>query len=453
MVRSSIAAASWVALMLPFCSASLYSKNSPVLQLDEKTYRSEIAASNYTSIVEFYAPWCGHCKNLQGPYEQAAKSLSGLAKVAAVNCDDDVNKAFCGKMQIQGFPTLKIVKPGKAPGKPMVEDYQGQRTSKGIVSAVKDKIKNHVKRLDDGSIDSWIDTDKDKPKAILFSEKSLPTALLKALAIDFLGSISVGQIRKKDKALCKRFGVTTFPSILLLPGGDAEPVTYDGKLDKQLLIDFLSQAATPNRDARKPGSDAKAKPAKDTKPALASDGQAQAPLKGDFNPITPIAGEDHVGKTCLQRTSGTCILVFEPEVQTSAGDTLTSAVLTGLTGIRDKLASRGSPFVYHNVLKAPGVRAQLGVGEEMSVIAVNAKRGWIKRYSAADNTLEEWFDALRLGEGKKEALAEGIVADGTSPPEPEEAKPAAAADGEDVLVQVLEDPPEPEAAQAVRDEL
>ena len=50
------------------------------------------------------------------PNEKAAKNLDGLANVAAVNCDDDENKPLCGRLGIQGFPTLKIVTPSKKPG-------------------------------------------------------------------------------------------------------------------------------------------------------------------------------------------------------------------------------------------------------------------------------------------------------------------------------------------------
>jgi len=105
-----------VSFLLPplALAAGLYPKDSPVLQVDGRSYRNLLEKSNGTSIIEFYAPWCGHCQStsvhvslasrsgltyvadLKPAYEKAAKSLTGLAKVAAVNCDDEENKPFCG---------------------------------------------------------------------------------------------------------------------------------------------------------------------------------------------------------------------------------------------------------------------------------------------------------------------------------------------------------------------
>lgn len=204
-------------LVLPSTlAAGLYSKSSPVIQVTGQSYDSLIARSNHTSIVEFYAPWCGHCKNLQPAFEKAAKSLNGLAKVAAINCDEEANKPFCGSMGVQGFPTLKIVRPGKKAGRPSVEDYQGARTAKGIVDAVVDKIPNHVARLKEGEVEGWVA--KGGAKAILFSDKGTVSALLKALAVDFLGAIDVGQVRDKEKGIVTEYAVSKFPTLLLLPG-------------------------------------------------------------------------------------------------------------------------------------------------------------------------------------------------------------------------------------------
>lgn len=239
-------------LLLPAAlAAGLYAKGGPVINLDARSYKSLIASSNYTSIVEFYAPWCGHCQNLKPAYEKAAKSLTGLAKVGAVNCDDEENKPFCGSMEVQGFPTLKIVRANtkKPGGRPFVETYQGQRSAKAIVDAVIDKIPNHVHRPKEGELQSWLA--KGGPKAVLFSDKGTVSALLKSLAIDFLSVVDFAQVRDKDKKAVETYGITKFPTLLLFEDGNSKPKTFSGEMKKDAMLSFLKSVAEPNPDPPK----------------------------------------------------------------------------------------------------------------------------------------------------------------------------------------------------------
>jgi len=77
-----------------------------VLVLTDDTFDEAIAKYDYL-LVEFYAPWCGHCKKLAPEYEQAATVLSAqdpprtIAKVDATE-----NKGIADRMGIKGFPTL-----------------------------------------------------------------------------------------------------------------------------------------------------------------------------------------------------------------------------------------------------------------------------------------------------------------------------------------------------------
>ena len=64
-------------------SNALYSKSSGVVDLNPNNFDSKVKNSDGVCIVEFYAPWCGHCKQLVPEYTKAAKAL----KVTITNLD------------------------------------------------------------------------------------------------------------------------------------------------------------------------------------------------------------------------------------------------------------------------------------------------------------------------------------------------------------------------------
>lgn len=56
-------------------SYALYDTASDVVVLTPSNFDKLVVNSDEVWIVEFYAPWCGHCKNLVEPYKKAAKAL------------------------------------------------------------------------------------------------------------------------------------------------------------------------------------------------------------------------------------------------------------------------------------------------------------------------------------------------------------------------------------------
>jgi protein disulfide-isomerase A6 len=354
---------------------------------------------------------------------------------------------------------LKIVKPGSKPGKPVVEDYQGPRTAKGIVDAVVDKIPNHVKRVDDKTLEGWLADSNDTAKAILFTDKGKTSALLKSIAIDFKGSIHVAQIRNtdKEKASLELFGITKFPTLILLPGGkEAEGIVYDGEMKKEAMVAFLSQAAAPNPDP----APAKVKLPKSKKPAKAkeatksAEGAATATeevleeeatespspevetekpivLPEPAPPIDILDSEKELHIVCLGAKTGTCILVLLP----NSPDEVGAAAVGSFSEVahRHKLHQR-KLFPFYVLPEKNGGYAQLkgalGLGNDLEIIAVNGRRGWWKKLPSdatiaakdvTEEAIENWVDAIRLGEGAKEKLPEGLIPED----EPvEEEKPA-----------------------------
>lgn len=476
MHQSSLLAAISAALAASTVSASgLYNRGSPVIQFDGKSYQSLIADSNYTSIVEFYAPWCGHCQNLKPAFEKAAKKLEGYAKVAAINCDEEENKSFCGGMGIQGFPTLKTVRPAKkAGGSPIVEDYNGPRTATGIIEDVLNKVNNHVTRVADKDLDKFLEGDK--PKAVLFTDKGTTSALLRSIAISYLDVITVGQIRNKETAAVEKFGITKFPTFMLIPGPGQDPIVYEGELNKKDMLAFLKQVGEPNPDpapAKKKKSKSKAPKEEPKKPAAepeeAPEASAPEETPASTGPIViPIAGimdDAMLSKECLQRSSHTCILALVPADQSETGakavDSLSQLSTKYIHGKRHMF-----PFfsLTSDIKGASTLRSDLKLDDDVEIIAVNARRGWWREYSGdfSAESVETWIDAIRMGEGEKKKLPASVVQE--EAPESSSEEPGAETvepvhgtgteaeietDGPEVVVEKLED----EAEKEERDEL
>jgi len=89
-------------------------------------------------MVEFYAPWCGHCKNLAPEYKKLAQAFHGIVPIVAIDADDKSNAPLASRYSIQGFPTLKLIINGKA------TDYSGARTAAAMQTELLNAIKNHT---------------------------------------------------------------------------------------------------------------------------------------------------------------------------------------------------------------------------------------------------------------------------------------------------------------------
>jgi protein disulfide-isomerase A6 len=129
-----------LALSTLTCSYALYSSNSDVISIsDDKTFKEEVMKYPGVVMVEFFAPWCGHCKSLAPEWDKAATTLKGVAKVVAV--DATQAQSLAQKYQIQGFPTIKVFGANKR----SPTDYQGARSSDAIITETMKQVNAMVK--------------------------------------------------------------------------------------------------------------------------------------------------------------------------------------------------------------------------------------------------------------------------------------------------------------------
>ncbi|XP_026731901.1 protein disulfide-isomerase A6 homolog [Trichoplusia ni] len=117
------------------------SDKSDVITLTDENFKELVLDSEDLWLVEFYAPWCGHCKNLEPHWAKAATELKGKVKLGAL--DATVHQSMAGRYQVQGYPTIKLFASGKKTSD-SVEDYNGGRTSSDIVTFALEKLAENV---------------------------------------------------------------------------------------------------------------------------------------------------------------------------------------------------------------------------------------------------------------------------------------------------------------------
>lgn len=147
--------------------AALSTAQSAVIDLIPDNF-DKIAISGKPALVEFFAPWCGHCKTLAPIYEQLAQDFSSQKdKITIAKVDADAEKSLGKRFGIQGFPTIKYFD-GKS-DKP--EDYNGGRDLESLTEFIAKKtgvkarkakaIPSQVEMLTDTTFKKQVGGDKD----------------------------------------------------------------------------------------------------------------------------------------------------------------------------------------------------------------------------------------------------------------------------------------------------
>ncbi|EGB12880.1 hypothetical protein AURANDRAFT_18669, partial [Aureococcus anophagefferens] len=103
--------------------------NCDVTEFSEANWAAKLGEEPH--FVMFYAPWCGHCKQLAPKMKVAAKKLKGSG-VGIGAVDVEPNSGIQAMFpDIRGFPSLKYVRSGKNSAKTAI-DYNGPREADDI---------------------------------------------------------------------------------------------------------------------------------------------------------------------------------------------------------------------------------------------------------------------------------------------------------------------------------
>ncbi len=83
---------------------------SSVIEFNEQNFEEEVINSSEPTLVDFWAPWCGPCRQLMPVIEELAGD-NDTVKVGKVNTDD--NQSLAIKYGADALPTLLVFKGGE----------------------------------------------------------------------------------------------------------------------------------------------------------------------------------------------------------------------------------------------------------------------------------------------------------------------------------------------------
>lgn len=260
-IRGAMALPAFLCLLLLACSSAIAIAAEDVLALTADSFELEVGKDKH-ALVEFYAPWCGHCKKLAPEYEKLASSFKKTKTVLIAKVDCDEHKSVCSKFGVTGFPTIKWFSKGSLEPK----DYTGGRTVESLVEFVNQEAGTHVKIsapvsdvvvLTPENFDS-IALDESKDVLVEFYApwcghcKSL-APVYDQVATAFKGEKEV-VIAKVDadshKGLGEKYGVSGYPTLKFFPKGNKAGEDYDGGRDLDDFVAFINERAGTSRDSK-----------------------------------------------------------------------------------------------------------------------------------------------------------------------------------------------------------
>ena len=101
--------------------------------MTDATFDSVVLDGTKDVLVEFYAPWCGHCKKLAPIYELVGKDFEEDSHVVIAQIDSDAYPEKARQYGVQGFPTIKWF---PSNDKKSPTDYRGGRDEASFVSFI-----------------------------------------------------------------------------------------------------------------------------------------------------------------------------------------------------------------------------------------------------------------------------------------------------------------------------
>lgn len=208
-----------------FASQANITEEEGVLVFTKENFKQGITDNEFV-LVEFYAPWCGHCKALAPEYAKAAETLNSAgSSIKLAKVDATQESELAEEHGVRGYPTLKFFRNGS----PI--PYSGGRTAKDIVSWLNKKTGPPAKQL----------VSVDEAKAFIEANNVAIIGFFKEETSDLAKAYLEVAAALDDHP----FALTTDSSVVSEYGVDADKVVLFKKFDSGKAVYEGEAAAEP----------------------------------------------------------------------------------------------------------------------------------------------------------------------------------------------------------------
>lgn len=209
------------------------------------------------ALLEFYAPWCGHCKKLAPEFELLGKAFATTNDVVIAQIDADKHKSLGKDFGIKGYPTLKWISKGKDPRKD-TEDVNVARNAEALITYVNERV-GTAKKLSKPVSKVVELTAENFERVVLDAEKDVLAEFFapwcghcKSLKPVY-DSLSVTYEDEDDiviaaidcdahKDVCQKYDVGGFPTLKWFSKKDKdEPIKYESNRDLASFVQFINE--------------------------------------------------------------------------------------------------------------------------------------------------------------------------------------------------------------------
>ena len=85
-----------------------------IIHVTDDSFEEDVLKSSGAVLIDFWAPWCGPCKQIAPILDEIAEEKQGEITIAKINIDDNPNTP--GKYGVRGIPTLMLFRSGNVQG-------------------------------------------------------------------------------------------------------------------------------------------------------------------------------------------------------------------------------------------------------------------------------------------------------------------------------------------------